>query len=328
MPGTLSPKENLIRAITRADPDHVPVRRMNGLVPGLFKFYYDGATPPSNGTDHWGVEWAGGTPAASEWQPRVQGYAVNRPLQNLSLSKVEDYPFPNPGEPGIMDGKLDDVDGDQVFILGDLPFLLLERAHVLAGMEALFVAMATEPDTVRTLLRRIADYQIGIVRRYIDMGVDAVRGVDDYGAQKSLMLSPKMWRDLIKPELSRIFKVVNDAGLFAFFHSCGHIMDIVPDLIEIGVDVLDPVQAQANDHAQLKHRFGDRLSFMGGTDSQYVLSRGTPAEVEAEVKQRIRILGTGGGYILGPDHFIPIPERNYRAFLSAGEQYGHYPLEI
>ena len=326
MPRAVSPKENFICAITRADPDHVPVRRMNGLVPGLFKFYYDGATPPWDGIDHWGVEWAGGTLAASEWEPKVQGYAVNRPLQNLS--KLGNYPFPDPGEPGIMDGKLDGVDRDQVFILGDLPFLLLERAHVLMGMESLFVAMATEPDPVRTLLRQIADYQIGIVQRYIAMGVDAVRGVDDYGTQKSLMLSPKMWRDLIKPELSRIFNVVKEAGLFVFFHSCGHIMDIVPDLIEVGVDVLDPVQAQANDHAQLKHRFGDRLSFMGGTDSQYVLSRGTPAEVEAEVKQRIRILGIGGGYILGPDHFIPIPEPNYRAFLSAGERYGRYPLEI
>lgn len=328
MPAALSHKENLVRAITRTDPDHVPVRRMNGLVPGLFKFYYDGAVSPWNGTDRWGVMWVGGTPAGREWEPKVQGYAVNRPLQDPSLSKVEDYPFPDPMEPGIMDGKLDGVDRDQVLILGDLPFLLLERAHVLMGMESLFLAMATEPEAVRVLLGRIADYQIGIVRRYIGLGVDAVRGVDDYGAQNSLLLSPKMWRDLIKPELSRIFKVAKDAGLFVFFHSCGHIMEIVPDLIEVGVDVLDPVQAQANDHAQLKHHFGDRLSFMGGTDSQYVLSRGTPADVEAEVKHRIRILGSGGGYILGPDHFLPIPEPNYRAFLSAGERHGRYPLEF
>jgi uroporphyrinogen decarboxylase len=137
-----------------------------------------------------------------------------------------------------------------------------------------------------------------------------------------------MWRKLIKPELSRIYAVAKEAGLLVFHHTCGHIMEIVPDLIELGVDVLDSVQAHANDQAQLKHLYGSDLSFMGGVDTQYVLSQGTPEEVEAEVKRCVRCLGSGGGYILGPDNLIPITEVNCRVYLSAGERYSRYPLEI
>jgi uroporphyrinogen decarboxylase len=324
MPDTISLKENLLRAITRAGPDFVPVRRLDGVVPGMVRLYYHGSRAPRQGTDRWGATWAGGAQAGQEWKPEIQGYAVRHPLADLA--QLENYPFPDPGEPGLMQGLLDGVNRAEVVLLGDLPFLLLERANALVGMEALFMAMATEPDLVKVLFRRIADYQIAIVRRYIELGVDAIRGVDDYGAQYSLLISPQMWRELIKPELSRIYTVAKEAGLFIFHHSCGHIMELVPDLIEVGVDVLDPVQARANDHAQLKNLYGDKLSFMGGVDSQYVLTQGGPEEVEAAVKQCIHTLGVGGGYIMGPDHFVPVPEPNYRAYLSASERYGRYPL--
>ncbi len=105
-------------------------------------------------------------------------------------------------------------------------------------------------------------------------------------------------------------------------------MEIVPDLIEIGVDVLDSVQAQANDLTEMKHLYGNNLFFMGGVDTQHALSQGSPEEVVADVKRCIRCLGPGGGYILGPDNLIPIPERNYRAYLAAGEQFGRYPLSV
>jgi uroporphyrinogen decarboxylase len=322
----ISEKENLLRAIQRANPHHVPVRRMNGVIPGMIKVYYQGSRMTQAGTDIWGVRWDGGTPAGKEWEPLVQPYAVGHPLTDLS--KVKDYPFPDPNDPGLMAGLLSGIDCDQIVLAGELPLLLFERAHALAGMEDLMVAMAENPEVVQTLLRRIADFDIRIVERYIELGVEAVRCQDDYGGQVSLLMSPRMWRQLIKPELARIYKVVKEAGLILFHHSCGNVMEIVNDLIDIGVDVLDSVQPKTNDRARLKELYGDRLSFMGGMDTHYVLSQGNTEEIEEEVKRSLRLLGDGGGYILGPDNLIPIPERCYRAYLAAGERYGRYPLQL
>ena len=323
---TISEKENLLRAIKRTDPHHVPVRRMDGVIPGMVKVYYHGCRMTQAGTDSWGVRWEGGTPAGREWEPLVQPYAVGHPLTDLS--KVEEYPFPDPNDPALMAGLLSGIDRDEIVLAGELPLLLFERAHALAGMEDLMVAMAENPEAVQTLLRIIADYDIRILERYVELGVGAVRCQDDYGGQVSLLLSPRMWRKLIKPELARIYKVAKEAGLIVFHHSCGNIMEIVPDLVEIGVDVLDSVQPNTNDRAKLKELYGDRLSFMGGMDTHYALSQGTAEEIEEEVKRCLRYLGAGGGYIIGPDNLIPIPERCYRAYLAASERYGRYPLEV
>jgi uroporphyrinogen decarboxylase len=323
---TISEQENLWRAIKRDDPHHVPVRQMDGVIPGMTKVYYHGSRMTQAGTDSWGVRWEGGTPAGRKWEPMIQPYAVGHPLTDLS--KVEAYPFPDPDDPALMAGLLSGIDPDQIVLAGELPLLLFERAHALAGMEDLMVAMAEIPEAVQTLLRRIADFDIRIIKRYIELGVEAVRCQDDYGGQASLLVSPRMWRKLIKPELARIYKVAKEAGLIVFHHSCGNVMEIVPDLIEIGVDVLDSLQPNTNDRAKLKELYGDRLSFMGGMDTHYVLSQGTAEEIEEEVKRCLRYLGGGGGYIIGPDNLIPIPERCYRAYLEAGERYGRYPLQV
>ena len=324
--GVLSAKENLIHVLTHGDPEYIPVRRMDGRVPGMVSLLYHGSQAPLEGTDRWGVRWAGGVPAASEWEPAIASYPVEYPLRDLS--KLDEYPFPNPGEPGIIDGLLDGVDLGEVLISGKLFFLLLERANLLVGMENLLLAMLDQPDRVRALLHRIADYQIGIVQRYLDLGADIIRATDDYGSQKTLLISPRLWRSLIKPEFARIVKAVKDGSALFWLHSCGHIMEILPDLVEIGVDVLDPLQARANDQSMAKRLYGDRLCFMGGVDTQQVLSLGTPKEIAAEVRKRIGIMGPGGGYILAPDTLITVPEANYRAYLEAGARYGHYPLEF
>lgn len=326
MPSTMSEKENLLRAIRRDNPHHVPFRRMNGTITGAAVIWYHGSVTPLEGVDQWGVTWEGGTPAGREWEPDVLAYAVAHPLEDLAA--LDDFQFPDPDEPGIMDGLLDGINREESLIIGALPFLLFERAYMLTGMENLFLQMASEPDLVRELFRRIADFQIRIVERYADLGAEAIRTTDDYGTQDALMISPAMWRDLIKPEIARVFKVIKEAGLILHLHTCGNIMEIVPDLIEIGVDVLDPIQSLSNDLAYLKREYGDRLSFLGGVDTQYLLTLGTPAEIDATVRERIRVLGPGGGYIVGPDNRIPIPEENNRAYVAAIERYGQYPLDL
>jgi uroporphyrinogen decarboxylase len=318
-------KENLLRAITRSDPDYVPVRRLDGSIPGMVRVIYRDSRALLRGTDRWGVTWAGGANATSEWEAEVQGYPVNHPLQDLSV--LEAYPFPDPDEAGIMDGLMTGVDPSEVLITGEICFPVQDRAHLLMGLENFCMAAVDQPNRVQALLRRIADYQIGIVRRYLAMKADIIRGLDDYGGQQALLLGPRLWRRLIKPELARVVQAAKDGGAFFWLHSCGHVMEIIPDLIEIGVDILDPVQVRANDQAEAKRLFGDRICFMGGIDTQHLLTEGTPEEIARSVRERIRMLAPGGGYILAPDTLIPVPQANYRAYLEAGECYGKYPIE-
>jgi uroporphyrinogen decarboxylase len=322
MLGNLTPKENLLRALRRDGPEYVPVRRMDGHIPGMVRLHYQHSMLFEAGTDRWGVRWEGGLPAGFEWEPRIQAYAVEHPLADLAA--VESYRFPDPQEPGMLGSMFDGVNHDENLVLAELPYLLFERAYLLMGMEAFFVAAVEQPDAVARLLHRIADYQIALIRRLIAGGADAIRATDDYGGQISLLMSPRLWRQLIKPELSRIVAETREAGAMFFLHSCGCIMDLVPDFVEIGVDVLDPIQAAANDHAGLKQLYCERITFMYGMNSQGALSHGTPAEVDADVRECIRLLAPGGGYILGPDNAIAIPEANYRAYLAAGERYGRY----
>lgn len=319
-------KENLLRAITRNNPDHVPIRRLDGSISGMERIIYRDSRALLSGADRWGVTWAGGSAATSEWDAEIQGYPVNHPLQDLA--RLDTYPFPDPDEPGIMAGLMDGVNREQVLVTGEICFPVQDRAHLLMGLDNFCMAAVDQPDQVAALLRRIADYQIGIVRRYLEMGVDIIRGLDDYGGQQALLLGPRLWRRLIKPELARIIEAAKSGGAFFWLHSCGHVMEIIPDLIEIGVDVLDPVQVRANDQAKAKRLYGDKICFMGGIDTQHLLSLGTPEEIAAAVRERIRLLAPGGGYILAPDTLIPVPSANYRAYLDAGERYGRYPLQF
>ena len=321
----ISAKENLVRALTRREPEYVPFRRMNGDIGGNVNILYRGSAAPLEGTDRWGVSWTGGIPARSEWEPEVMAYPTSHPLADLDL--LPGYPFPDPQEPGLMDGLLDGVDRDQVLVTGKMFFLLLERAHLLMGMDNLMMAMLLDPERVQSLLKKIADYQIGIVERYLTLGVDIIRGTDDYGGQDRLLVSPALWRRLVKPELARIVSATKAGGALFWLHSCGCIADILPDLIEIGVDVVDPVQATANDLAAVKKQYGDRLSFMGGMDIQHMLTLGSPEEVAGAVRRSIAIMAPGGGYVMGPDNMIPVPEENYRAYLAACERYARYPVD-
>lgn len=319
----MSERENLLSAITRNGPEKVPVRRLDGSIPGMARLIYRNSRALLTGTDRWGVGWAGGTAAKSDFEPEIQGYPVFHPLADLD--RLEQYRFPDPDEPGIMDGLYNGVDRSQVLVTGELMFPVQDRAHTLMGMDNFLMALVDQPERMHELLRQVADYQIGIVRRYLALGVDIIRVLDDYGTQRGLLIGPQRWRTFIKPELARIVAAAKAGGALFWLHSCGHVMDILPDLVDIGTDILDPVQVMANDQAEAKRLYGDRLCLMGGMDTQRVLTLGTPAEVEAEVKARIELLAPGGGFILAPDTLITMPEGNYQAYLEAGPRYGHYP---
>ncbi|MEA3459444.1 MAG: uroporphyrinogen decarboxylase family protein [Chloroflexota bacterium] len=160
----------------------------------------------------------------------------------------------------------------------------------------------------------------GYARRFVALGVDGGYFGDDYGAQKSLLFSPRMWRALFKPRLARMFAVFQEADLPVILHSDGNIAEILPDLVEIGMTTLNPVQPEVLDHGWLKRTFGDRLAFYGGVSTQTVLPRGTPAEVQSAVEACVQTLAADGtGLVVAPSHRMTadIPMENVDALLAA-----------
>jgi uroporphyrinogen decarboxylase len=162
--------------------------------------------------------------------------------------------------------------------------------------------------------------------------IDVVATGEDIGFQNGPIVSPELYRELLKPRHMRWFNLVKKhTNAFVHLHSCGSIYKLLPDIIELGVDIINPVQVSARDmdSSILGQEYGDRLSFWGGIDTQRVLPRGTTAEVRAEVKRRISDLAPGGGYVLISVHNIQpdVPLENILAMYDAAKEYGTYPIK-
>jgi len=166
---------------------------------------------------------------------------------------------------------------------------------------------------VNDFLDRIMDWILAVVREYSKYPrIDAIYFGDDWGQQHGLIMGPRIWREFLKPRLAKIYAEVKSAGKFVLIHSCGDIQGILPDLIEIGLDVFNPFQPEVMDVHEIKRMYGDRLTFFGGISLQKTLSFGTPEDVKAEVIDRIQTIGKGGGYICNACHAITrdVPAEN------------------
>ena len=179
------------------------------------------------------------------------------------------------------------------------------------------MATEAEPRAVHALLDTIADYQVALTRAMMRSGVAGVRFTDDWGMQNTLFVHPERWREYLKPRLRRLYDTVKQAGGLVFQHTCGHVDEIVPDLIELGVDVLDPCQPRSNDIFAWKRNYGTDITFMGGLDTQDYLSFGTPEQIRTNVHAVLTVMSEGGGYIAAPSHTITLPEKNRVSMLNA-----------
>ncbi len=230
------------------------------------------------------------------------------------------FSFPDPRDPRLYRdmNSLTAQEKEEAFILGSQGWVLMERAWLLRGFENFMMDIVDEREKLEALLDRVTEYQIEVSRSLIEMGVDGIYTGDDYGTQRGCLLAPATWRELIKPRLKRIWAVAKNEGLPVFHHSCGNVLDILDDMVEIGLDVLLPVQPQAMDIHVLADRYKDRLSFMGGVSTQTTLPFGTPTQVREEVRRCMEILGQNGGYIVSASHEIGSDCRmeNLLAFLE------------
>jgi uroporphyrinogen decarboxylase len=269
---------------------------------------------------------------------------VHHPLADATLDDLEAYPWPSTEVPGrkaataaVAKRLYEETD---LALMGRFGGPIVETALYLMGWERWLVCAAKEPEFARALLERIADIQIALDRVGLEatakyLQIFKVSG-EDLGMQTGPLYSPRMFRALILPPLRRRWRVARayldqvNPAVKIMLHSCGSVRAYIPDLIEAGIQVLDPVQPRAADmeSAALKRDFGAQLTFHGGVDIQEVLPFGTPEEVEAEVRRRLRAFAPGGGYILAPAHNVQadVPPANVVAMCRAARHYGRYPI--
>jgi len=249
------------------------------------------------------TEW--GTPNTGDY-----GTARLNPLINVtSISQIERYKWPDAT-------KYDFAGAAQVArTLGDLysvrgPYWkpLFCRACDLFGMEEAMVRMFFQTQIFEAVLDKVFEQVSEFCELLLSACGDAMPIFclgDDFATQRGLMISPELWRKFLKDKYARLFEIGKKAGKFVWFHSCGNITEILPDLIDIGMDVWETVQLHTLPMSpqQLKREYGKHITFFGGINTQR-LPFATPGEVRVEVAECIQVLGEGGGYICGPDHHI------------------------
>ncbi|MGI6381575.1 MAG: uroporphyrinogen decarboxylase family protein [Anaerolineae bacterium] len=190
---------------------------------------------------------------------------------------------------------------DRFWVAG-LGFGLFERTWCLRGFENALADAAADPAFYAELVEAVAAHHAAILAKLMELPLDGIKFSDDWGYQQGVLLGPERWRRYIKPALRRLYAQVHAAGLKTLSHCCGSVRDILPDIIEIGLDALESVQPEARgmNPYQLKREFGREITFWGGLGSQSTIPHGTPAEIKAEVRRLCDEMGRGGGYILGP----------------------------
>jgi uroporphyrinogen decarboxylase len=339
----LPPAETpLCDAIQRlALPDRDLVERLQVDVRGLFplnshnwQVHEEDAGAYWAYHDEWGI---------THHRPKPDGLyysIVQSPLDRpeLSADDIRAYALPDFADPvrieGLRELALEYREAGYAVVLKD-PFAgLFEMAQRILGMERCLIMMASEKPLVGVLFDRLLELKLSFwsmaLPRLADV-VDVVTYADDYGTQVSQLISPRMFREQLKPRLKELFACMARLAPRArrFFHSCGNVRPLIPDFIELGVQILNPVHTRAvgMEPMALKRDFGDVLVFWGGgVDTQGVLPSGSPQEVREDVQRNIAALAPGGGFVFTTVHNIQadVPPQNLIALWEALQEYGIY----
>ena len=261
--------------------------------------------------DLWGIGWDNTT---------NDGFQIDvHPLADLAA--LSDYHFPDPDDVRFYIGvgrQIKENCGHRA-VLADLGFTLWERYYLLRGYEQAMVDLVAAPALVEDLLDQILEVQVRVARNLISLGIDAGYTGDDFGSQRGMLFSPALWRRYFRPRYEELWHVFSCAGVPVCHHTCGDVRPIIGEMVEIGLDMLSPIQAQAMPLQELADTWGDRLAFWGGVCTQHVLPFGTPAEVRAHVEHCRQTLGRKGRYLIGPSHDLTsdVPRANFLAMLEA-----------
>lgn len=270
-------------------------------------------------TDEWGVGWQS-VPYETPFGVGHYTEIAHYPLAEDAA--IETYRAPDPTRPELYveaERTLCEFK-DEYYIVGVTVCTIFETAWALRGYERLLTDFVERSALADQILEIPYRYHLAAACKLTAMGVDMIWIGDDVGTQRGMLISPKTWRRFLKPRLAHFIaavKAINPQVKVAY-HSDGDIRPIIPELIEIGLDVLNPIQPACMDPAELKRLYGDRLCFWGTVDEQHTLPFGTADDVRAEVRERLATVGRGGGLIIGPTHHVQLdtPMENFWAMVE------------
>ena len=298
------------------------------------------------GLDIWG------TPLDDVYGADGTGYSDSRGGYLLSgattVADVEKFNWPNPDDfdyeviaevlKAIPDDKAKRIDAKYGIIReGKSPFEcqgggswlpLICSLFNLFGMEATMINMSLQPELIDAAVDKLEKFTLEFVARSLEAGKglsDIYFYGDDFATQKGLMISPQQWRRFLKPTFAKVFELIKSYDMKVWFHSCGQFLPVLGDLVDIGMDVWETVQVHLEGNApeKLKREYGKDITFFGAICTQRTLPYGTTEDVRAEVRDRIRVLGEGGGYICGGDHGImpDVPIENIEALIDEARKF-------
>lgn len=248
------------------------------------------------------------------------------------VSQVEQVELPDLEAPGRFDQAKRTVEEfkDKRLIFGGLYHCQWTRAWELRGMMTLMKDLHTNVSMAEAILDRLNEYYFDVADRLLDLGAEGLSFNEDWGNNKSMFIPPNMWRRIFKPRYKRLFDRAKRRGGFVQFHSDGNITPIVGDLVEIGADILNPVQPECMDQLEVKKKYGEKITIDTGISVQKTLPHGTVDDVKKEVLHAIEHLAPGGGFIYGTSHMAmyDVPVENVVTLYDTCRKYGKYPIEI
>ena len=270
-------------------------------------------------TDEWGIGW-NITPYETPFGTGIYTEICRHPLADENA--IISYRAPDPDRPELYQAAeqmLEDFKGEY-WIVGATVTTIFETAWALRGLKQILMDMVRNPDLANVLFDIPYHYHLVAAKKMVELGVDMIYLGDDMGAQNQMMISPRMWQKYFKPRMANLIAELKhiNPDLKVAYHTDGYVEPIIPGLIEIGLDVLNPVQPASMDPARIKKAYGGKLCFWGTIDEQYTLPFGSPQDVANEVKLRLETVGFNGGLILAPTHSVQLdtPLENFWAMIN------------
>ncbi len=281
--------------------------------------YYPGLSfRPGTTVDAWGVAHEPGSSAAFHMT------RMHHPMRDFdSVEQILAYPLPSFDPAGLdrQRAAVADLHRRDLVAVGNMQCTVWETAWYMRGMENLFCDMQTDPDMADALLGRVTDISARRAESFARAGADVLFLGDDIGMQRTIMMSPALYGEWLQPRLRRVIEAARAVrpDIIVFYHSCGHVTELVPQLIDAGIDVLNPVQPECMSFREIHDRFGDRLSFHGTLGTQSTMPFGTPDDVRRAVFENLDIAGTHGGLFVCPTHLLEpeVPPENVAAYIQA-----------
>lgn len=288
-----------------------------------FTQYFEGKYKNDLTIDSWGVGHEKGSEMAEHFTHMIS------PMSHFqTIEEFKRFPYLDPEHDLCwreLKETVKDIKDKDLIAVGSMAITIFEISWYLRGMDQFMIDLMINPDIAEYHMDRITDIRCKMAKKFAEADVDVLHLGDDVATQRDMMMSPELWRKDLKPRLK---KVIDDAraikaDIIIDYHSDGNVEKIVPELIEIGVDILNPVQPECMDPIMMKEKYGDKLSFRGTIGTQTTMPFGTPEEVEQVCKTMIEKVGRGGGLILAPTHLLEpeVPLDNIEAMINTIKEY-------